>query len=49
MIECSAGWCEKNGTIRADALGNAEALIGDGSGAVMIPVVKVGAGLAGYG
>ena len=44
---CRGG--EEDFSVGADALENAEAEVGDGSGAVVIPVVEIGAGLAGNG
>ena len=40
---------EENGAVGADAFCKAEALAGDGRGAVVIPVVEIGASLAGDG
>ena len=49
LVECGGRWREKDFAVGADALGDAEAEVGDGRGAVVIPVVEVGAGLAGNG
>ena len=48
-MECGAGGRAEDGTIGADALSDAEALVGDGRGAVMIPVVEIRTSLAGDG
>ncbi len=42
-------WREKDFAVGPDALGDTEAEVGDWGGAVMVPVVEVGAGLAGDG
>lgn len=49
MIEGGSGRCDENGTVGADAFGNSEAEVGDGRGAMVVPVVEVGARLAGDG
>ena len=43
------GWREEDFAVGSDALGDAEAEVGDGRGAMVVPVVEIGAGLAGDG
>ena len=49
FFESGFCWGEENGAVGCDAFGNAEAEIGDGGRAVLVPVVEIGAVLAGDG
>lgn len=49
FVECGFRRCEEDCAAGIDALGDAEAEAGDGRGAVVIPVVEIGTGLAGDG
>ena len=49
LVECCMGWRAENSSVGANAFGNAEAKVGDGRGAMVVPIVEIGAGLAGDG